>query len=111
MRGWANLQYRSGPFHSIEISPQTNGIVERFHRTVLNEFYKVAFRRKIYAGIEQLQADLDNWIAEYNEVRPHQGRWCYGKTPRQTFADSLPLAREKILSRAVAAGAADELVS
>ena len=60
-------------------SPQTNGIVERFHRTVLNEFYRVAFRRKIYSGIEQLQADLDNWLREYNELRPHQGRWCYGK--------------------------------
>jgi transposase InsO family protein len=79
-------------------SPQTNGIVERFHRTVLNEFYRVAFRRKIYSSIEQLQADLDLWLREYNEVRPHQGRWCYGKTPAQTFVDALPLAREKILS-------------
>jgi transposase InsO family protein len=92
-------------------SPQTNGIVERFHRTVLNEFYKVAFRRKIYAGIEQLQADLDGWLTEYNEIRPHQGRWCYGKTPRQTFTDSVSLARDKILSPAVAADAADGIVS
>ncbi len=92
-------------------SPQTNGIVERFHRTVLNEFYKVAFRRKIYAGIEQLQADLDGWLKEYNELRPHQGRWCYGKTPRQTFVDAIGLAQEKILSPAVAAGAADGIVS
>ena len=37
----------------------------------------------------------------YNEVRPHQGRWCYGKTPMQTFVDSVALAREKILSPAV----------
>jgi len=86
-------------------SPQTNGIVERFHRTVLNEFYMVAFRRKIYFGIEQLQADLDSWLREYNELRPHQGRWCYGKTPLQTWIDSIPLAREKILFPAVAAGA------
>jgi transposase InsO family protein len=86
-------------------SPQTNGIVERFHRSVLNEFYRVAFRRKIYPGLEQLQADLDAWLKEYNERRPHQGRWCYGKTPLQTFVDSLPLAREKMLSPAVAAGA------
>src|SRR5262249_3025327 len=56
-------------------SPQTNGIVERFHRTVLNEFYRVAFRRKIYASIEELQRDLDLWLKEYNELRPHQGRW------------------------------------
>jgi transposase InsO family protein len=61
--------------------PQTNGIVERFHRTVLNEFYRVAFRRKIYLTIAELQSDLDHWLREYNEVRPHQGRWCYGKTP------------------------------
>ena len=92
-------------------SPQTNGIVERFHRTVLNEFYKVAFRRKIYAGIEQLQADLDDWLTEYNEIRPHQGRWCYGKTPRQTFTDSVSLARDKILSPVVAADATGGIVS
>jgi transposase InsO family protein len=78
-------------------SPQTNGIVERFHRTVLNEFYRVAFRRKIYASIDQLQPDLDLWLKEYNELRPHQGRWCYGKTPLQTFIDGTPLAREKML--------------
>jgi transposase InsO family protein len=78
-------------------SPQTNGIVERFHRTVLNEFYRVAFRRKLYSTIAQLQNDLDDWLREYNQVRPHQGRWCYGKTPLKTFVDSLPLAREKIL--------------
>ena len=87
-------------------SPQTNAIVERFHRTVLNKFYKVVFRRKIYAGIEQLQADLDGWLTEYNESRPHQGRWCYGKTPRQTLVDSLALARRRLLSPAVAADAA-----
>jgi len=79
-------------------SPQTNGIVERFHRTVLNEFYRVAFRRKIYRGLEEMQSDLDAWLREYNEVRPHQGRWCYGKTPLKTFVDALPLAREKILT-------------
>jgi transposase InsO family protein len=78
-------------------SPQTNGIVERFHRTVLNEFYRVAFRRKIYTTIEELQRDLNLWLKEYNEIRPHQGRWCYGKTPLQTFIDAAPLAREKML--------------
>jgi hypothetical protein len=34
-------------------------------------------------------------VKEYNEARPHQGRWCYGKTPMQTFVDSVPLAKEK----------------
>lgn len=79
-------------------SPQTNGIVERFHKTVLNEFYRLAFRRKIYRSIEELQADLDSWISEYNEDRPHQGRWCFGKTPMQTFLDAKPLAKEKMIA-------------
>jgi len=78
-------------------SPQTNGICERFHKTVLNEFYRVAFRKKLYTTLEELQVDLDAWLQEYNERRPHQGRWCYGKTPMQTFLDTLPLAKEKLL--------------
>ena len=78
-------------------SPQTNGICERFHKTMLNEFYRVAFRKKIYDGLEALQHDLDRYIEGYNTVRPHTGRWCFGKTPMQTFLDSLPLAKEKML--------------
>lgn len=78
-------------------SPQTNGICERFHKTILNEFYRVTFRKKIYRSLVELQEDLDAWLKEYNEQRPHQGRWCYGKTPMQTFVDTLPLAREKAL--------------
>jgi hypothetical protein len=81
-------------------SPQTNGICERFHRTALDEFYRVAFRKKIYRTIDELQRDLDAWVKEYNETRPHQGRWCYGKTPLQTFLDALPIAREKLLPAA-----------
>ena len=79
-------------------SPQTNGICERFHRTVLDEFYRVAFRNKIYRTIEELQADLDAWLVEYNHRRPHQGRWCFGNTPMQTFLDTLPLAKEKLMA-------------
>jgi Integrase core domain. len=79
-------------------SPQTNGIVERFHRTVLNEFYRVAFRKKLYRSIAELQADLDQWLVEFNEQRPHQGRWCFGKTPMQTFLDAKPIAREKMIA-------------
>jgi transposase InsO family protein len=79
-------------------NPQTNGICERFHRTVLDEFYRVAFRKKIYRTIDELQADLDAWVAEYNAQRPHQGRWCYGKTPMQTLIDALPLAKEKLMA-------------
>lgn len=79
-------------------SPQTNGIVERFHKTVLNEFYRVAFRKKVYRAIDELQADLDSWIKEYNEARPHQGRWCFGKTPMQTFLDAMPMTKEKMIA-------------
>jgi transposase InsO family protein len=79
-------------------SPQTNGICERFHKTVLEEFYQIAFRKKIYETIEELQADLDNWMKSYNNDRPHSGRYCYGKTPMDTFKDSLPLAKQKILN-------------
>ena len=75
-------------------SPQTNGIVERFHKTMLDEFYRIAFRKKVYATIDELQADLDAWMREFNESRPHQGKWCFGKTPMQTFIDALPLARK-----------------
>src|SRR5436190_418453 len=78
--------------------PQTNGICERFHKTMVNEFYRVAFRKKIYRTVEELQADLDSWVAEYKAQRPHQGRWCYGKTPMRTFVDSVPLAKEKMLA-------------
>jgi transposase InsO family protein len=79
-------------------SPQTNGIVERLHKTMLNEFYRVVFRKKLYASIADLQADLDEWISGYNEARPHQGRWCFGKTPMQTFLDAIPIAKEKMIA-------------
>jgi transposase InsO family protein len=78
-------------------SPQTNGICERFHKTLQDEFYRVAFRKKMYESIEQLQEDLDVWINDYNENRTHTGKYCYGKTPMQTFIDSIPLAKEKML--------------
>jgi hypothetical protein len=61
---------------------------------VLDEFYRVAFRKKIYRTIDELQADLDAWL----EWRPHQGRWCFGKTPMQTFLDALSLAKEKLMA-------------
>ncbi len=78
--------------------PQTNGICERFHKTVLNEFYRVAFRKRIYHTLDEWQTDLDSWLQEYNQNRPHQGRWCYGKTPSQTFVNSLPIAKEKMVA-------------
>lgn len=65
---------------------------------MLNECYRVVFRKKIYRTLEAPQADLDAWIQEYTEQRPRQGGWCYSKTPMQTFIDSMPLAKEKILT-------------
>lgn len=74
-------------------SPQTNGICERFNRTVQNEFYAIAFRKKIYTSIEQLQADLDAWMNHYNTERTHSGKYCFGKTPMQTFIEGIAVAR------------------
>ena len=79
-------------------SPQSNGFCERFHRTIQEEFYAIAFRKKLYTNLVDLQHDLDEWIRYYNEQRPHSGRYCYGKTPIQTFAEALPLAKEKLLN-------------
>jgi transposase InsO family protein len=83
--------------HTKAKSPQTNGICERFHQTIQNEFYASAFRRKLYTSIEQLQLDVDQWIEFYNQERTHSGKYCYGKTPIQTFNDSKYLAKEKAL--------------
>jgi len=76
-------------------SPQTNGICERFHRTMKDEFYSVAFRKKIYTTMDELQADVNEWLRKYNELRPHSGKYCFGKTPMQTFLDSRHIAVEK----------------
>jgi len=78
-------------------SPQTNGICERFHKTILNEFYQVAFRKKIYTTMEELQIDLDAWLDSYNHDRTHQGKMCCGRTPMATFEDGKQICREKSL--------------
>jgi len=83
--------------------PQSNGICERFHRTIQEEFYAITFRKKIYSTLDDLQNDLDEWIKYYNQERPHSGKYCYGKTPMQTFEESLPLAKQKLLSQASSA--------
>ena len=77
--------------------PQSNGICERFHRTIQDEFYAVAFRKKLYQNLQELQDDLDLWIDYYNQHRTHTGKYCFGKTPMQTFLDSLDLAKSKML--------------
>ena len=79
-------------------SPQTNGICERFHKTVLEEFYQVALRKKIYTSVEELQADLDAWLVEYNHHRENQGKRCDGRTPYATFVEAKKLVEEKRLT-------------
>ena len=76
--------------------PQTNGICERFHKTILQEFYQVAFRRKIYRSIDELQTDLDEWLSYYNNARTHQGKMCCGRTPMQTLIDGKEAWQDKI---------------
>jgi transposase InsO family protein len=75
---------------------QTNGICERFHKTILQEFYQVAFRRKIYRTTEELQSDLDQWIAYYNQHRTHQGKMCNGRTPMQTMLEAKEVYNAKV---------------
>lgn len=79
--------------------PQTNGICERFHKTIQEEFYATAFRKTLYISLEQLQADLDAWLGEYNVQRPHSGKYCFGKTPMDCFLTSRQLAWDKMLDQ------------
>lgn len=72
--------------------PQSNGIVERFHRTVLDEHFRVEGRRTWFETIEEMQAVLEDWLALYNIKRPHQGRNMGGRTPLKAFVDGLKKA-------------------
>ncbi len=74
-------------------SPETNGFCERFHRTVKEEFYAVAFRKVFYESLEQLQRDLDGYVAFYNRERAHQGYRTQGRTPYQAFSDGVEAMR------------------
>lgn len=80
-------------------SPQTNGICERFHKTILQEFYQVTFRKKLYVTVEELQKDLDEWIKYYNNERTHQGKMCCGRTPLETLLDGKRIWAEKNLAQ------------
>ena len=78
--------------------PQTNGICERFHKTILQEFYQVTFRKKIYTDIEMLQSDLDSWLYYYNNERTHQGKMCCGRTPIETLEEGKTICQEKMIA-------------
>jgi len=79
-------------------SPQTNGICERFHKTILQEFYQITFRKKLYTDLEMLQSDLDDWLHYYNYERTHQGKMCCGRTPIVTMEDSKLIWQEKMIA-------------
>ena len=78
--------------------PQTNGICERFHKTILQEFYQPTLRRKIYDSLEALQEDLDVWLDYYNNERTHQGKKCCGRTPIATLLDGKSIWKEKFIN-------------
>jgi len=78
-------------------SPQTNGICERFHKTILQEFYQVALRKNLYNELATLQKDLDEWLDYYNNQRTHQGKMCCGRTPMATLHDGKSVWKEKMI--------------
>ena len=80
-------------------SPQTNWICERFHKTILQEFYQITFRKKLYSTLEELQMDLDVWLKFYNTERTHQGKMCYRRTPFETLLDGKRIWAEKNLAQ------------
>ena len=76
--------------------PQSNGIVERLHRTLLDEHFRIEGRRTWFETIAEMQVVLDAYLDGYNQRRPHQGRGMAGRTPAQAFTEGLPstLAKE-----------------
>jgi transposase InsO family protein len=73
--------------------PQSNGFIERLHRTLLDEHFRIAGRTKWYESVEEMQKDLDAYLANYNEKRPHQGRLMQGRTPLAMFKRGIPKAK------------------
>jgi transposase InsO family protein len=78
-------------------SPQTNGICERFHKTILQEFYQVTLRKNLYNDLAVLQKDLDEWLDYYNNQRTQQGKMCCGRTPMATLQDGKAIWKEKFI--------------
>jgi hypothetical protein len=79
--------------------PERKPIIRRpagFHKTILQEFYQVTFRCKIYHSIEELQHDLDEWVMYYNCMRTHQGKMCCERIPMQTLIDAKEVWDDKI---------------
>ena len=72
--------------------------VQGFHKTILNEFYQITFRKKLYTCMEELQKDLDEWMEYYNNERTHQGKMCCGRTPMETPEDGKDIRKEKLVA-------------
>lgn len=83
--------------------PQSNGFVERLHRTLLDEHFRIVGRTKWYESVEAMQEDLDAYLLHYNTERPHQGRGMNGRTPYQVFMDGLPKNEISVTSEDLAA--------
>ena len=98
--GWSNVEHPYQLFlHLNDIEhtrtkarhPQTNGAVERLNQIIQEEFYQVAFRKKLYKSLEEIQKALDEYVEYYNTKRTNQGKRCKGRTPKQTFCDGYEL--------------------
>ncbi|KIC76093.1 Integrase core domain protein [Neochlamydia sp. TUME1] len=72
------------------------GICERCHQAIQNKFYAIAFRKKVFKNVEELQADVDKWMNEYNDERTYIGKYCFGKRPLQTFRGKTSCARKDV---------------
>ena len=75
--------------------PQSNGIVEHLHRTLLDEHFRVEGRRTWFETIEEMQTALDAYLLTYNTQRPHQGRGMNGRTPQTAFLGGIPATTRK----------------
>ena len=103
---WLNADFKHAIRSKIPVrtkakamSPQTNGICERVHKTILQKFYQVTFRKKLYANMESLQKDLDEWLNYYNNEKTHQGKVCNGRTPLETLLCGKPVWSGKNLNQ------------
>jgi transposase InsO family protein len=74
--------------------PQTNGFVERFHRTILDEFFRVELRKYNFQTIEELEVALQEWIVYYNTKRTHQGYRNLGRTPYNVVEQSIAVRQD-----------------
>jgi transposase InsO family protein len=62
-------------------SPNHNAVCERFHGTVLDEFYRVAFHREYFTTVERLDTQLHGWVTRYNTRRRNHGDYMQGRSP------------------------------